>query len=123
MNESTSHYSFDDVMDALATVHRRELLVSLVMQRSQDEPSVFDVLSYSEAFADVSFTEMYHVHLPKLAEYGFIEWNRDTHEVTKGPNFDDISPLLELLNRHSDRLPDGWLEPATMSSQSSRIRR
>ncbi len=52
---------------------------------------------------------MQHVHLPKLEEYGFIEWDRDSHEVRKGPKFNEIQPLLELLVSHSDELPDDWL--------------
>ena len=53
--------------------------------------------------------EMRHTHLPKLVEYGFVEWDRDTHEVVKGPEFDEIEPLLELLDEHDDELPEGWL--------------
>lgn len=52
---------------------------------------------------------MQHLHLPKLADYEFIEWNKDTHEVTKGPKFDEIRPLLELLATHEDELPADWL--------------
>jgi hypothetical protein len=52
---------------------------------------------------------MRHVHLPKLVEYGFVVWDEDEHEVEKGPNFDEIRPVLELLNDHAEELPDGWL--------------
>ncbi|WP_436927670.1 hypothetical protein [Halosimplex amylolyticum] len=52
---------------------------------------------------------MQHVHLPKLADYRFIEWNQGTHEVTKGPKFDEIRPLLELLDDREDELPADWL--------------
>ncbi|ELY75168.1 hypothetical protein C487_13492 [Natrinema pallidum DSM 3751] len=54
-------------------------------------------------------TEMKHTHLPLLEDYGFIDWDRDTHEVTKGPNFDDIRPFLEMIVAHQDELPDDWL--------------
>lgn len=37
-----------------------------------------------------------HVHLPKLANYGFVEWNEDEDVVTRGPRFDEVSPFLEL---------------------------
>ncbi|PCR91876.1 transcriptional regulator [Natrinema ejinorense] len=53
--------------------------------------------------------EMEHTHLPLLEDYGFINWDRDTHEVTKGPKFDEIRPLLELMVNHRDELPDNWL--------------
>ena len=52
---------------------------------------------------------MKHVHLPKLESYGFITWDQTTSEVSKGPNFGEIRPLLEMLAAHEDELPDGWL--------------
>ncbi|MBZ6494955.1 transcriptional regulator [Haloterrigena longa] len=54
-------------------------------------------------------TEMEHTHLPLLEDYGFINWDRDTHEVTKGPQFDEIRPLLELMVNHRDELPENWI--------------
>lgn len=47
------------------------------------------------ADADKADIRTHHVHLPKLVEYGHIEWNHDTHVTTKGPKFDDVRPLLE----------------------------
>ncbi|VTT86294.1 hypothetical protein DM2_2332 [Halorubrum sp. DM2] len=51
---------------------------------------------------------MYHSHLPKLADLGFIEWDPDENEIRKGPRWDDIAPLLRLIEDHQDELPDGW---------------
>ena len=52
---------------------------------------------------------MNHVYLPILREYGFIEWNRDANEVSKGEDFEEIRRLLELLVDHEDELPRDWL--------------
>lgn len=49
-----------------------------------------------------------HVHLPKLAEAGYIEWDRDTGEIGRGPRFDEVEPLLDLIENHSDELPPDW---------------
>jgi hypothetical protein len=49
---------------------------------------------------------MQHVHLPKLADHGFIDWDQDTQRVTKGPQFDEIEPLLTVLSENQDVLPD-----------------
>ncbi|MBV0923961.1 hypothetical protein KTS45_07065 [Halomicroarcula limicola] len=51
---------------------------------------------------------MHHVHLPKLADHGFIEWDRESDEIRRGPNFDRARPLLELLVAHEDELPAEW---------------
>ncbi|MGA9401220.1 hypothetical protein [Haladaptatus sp.] len=49
---------------------------------------------------------MQHVHLPKLEDYGYIDWNRISEQVTKGPQFDEIKPLLTLLVENQEILSD-----------------
>lgn len=100
---------FDDALDALADPQRRRLLVALLDHNPQDDSPVVIADTDAEADAVERLVKMNHVHLPKLEEYGFIEWDRDTHEVIKGPQFDEIRPLLELLADHDDELPPGWL--------------
>jgi hypothetical protein len=100
---------FDDLLDALADIQRRKLLVALLAHNPQDDESV--VIDADES-ADEELSrliEMTHVHLPKLENYGFVVWNRETNEVSKGPNFEEIRPLLEILQKHGDELPTEWL--------------
>lgn len=101
--------SFDDCLDALAHVQRRKLLVALLDHNPQDDIpfSVADAENDIDPFERL--VQMRHRHLPKLADYGFIEWDEDTHEVSKGPNFDEIKPILDLLDAHEDELPPDWL--------------
>ena len=104
----------EDVFDALADSRRRQVLVELLTdnpqhvpelsERSQeiaeaDEGLLQQHLSGSPGIpaGDEELLRLYYVHLPKLADYGFIEWDRDAHVVTKGPRFDEMKPLLELL--------------------------
>lgn len=52
--------------------------------------------------------EFRHVHLPKLEEEGLIDWNRESNVVARGPDFEEIEPLLELLaNGHDKFLEEG----------------
>lgn len=37
---------------------------------------------------------------------GFIEWDRDSGELSKGPNWEEIAPLLRLIHEHREELPD-----------------
>ena len=108
-NQADQIISSDDVLNALANVQRRNLLVRLLDHNPQDDTPVVVADSEAERDAVGRLVAMHHVHLPKLEEYGFIEWDRDTHEVRKGPNFDEIRPVLELLAAHADELPDDWL--------------
>ncbi|WP_265108877.1 DUF7344 domain-containing protein [Halosolutus halophilus] len=112
----------DDIFDALADRHRRRLLVGLLYDDPQyvaelsgvsreiadaNEELLHRHLSSSRkiAGADEELLRIHHVHLPRLAAYGLIEWDRDGHVVTKGPRFDEVRPLLELLDGHRDDLP------------------
>jgi predicted transcriptional regulator len=101
--------SFDDMINALANGQRRKLLIALLEHNPQDDSPVVIAGSEGETDAVERLVMMQHAHLPQLVEYGFIEWNRDTHEVMKGPTFDEIRPLLELLDNHEDEVPTGWL--------------
>ncbi|MDG5762097.1 transcriptional regulator, partial [Natronococcus sp. A-GB1] len=53
-------------------------------------------------------TELHHVHLPKLTDAGFINWDPQTETITRGPYFDEIEPLLTLIDTHQDELPFDW---------------
>jgi hypothetical protein len=89
----------DNAFNALANEDRRSFLLDLLESNPQDadvESSTRgSVLTEAEQRAQ---TEMYHVHLPKLEEYGYIEWDEDTNEVIKGPQFEEIRPLLEFMS-------------------------
>lgn len=109
MNESLSSVELDQTLDALGHVQRRKLLVALMDHNPQDDSPVVITDSDSDEKAMRRLIRMKHSHLPKLEEYGFIEWDQESHEVIKGENFDEIRPLLELLDQHGDELPADWL--------------
>jgi len=52
--------------------------------------------------------ELYHVHLPKLAEAGYIDWDRNAGTVRRGPKYEEIRPTLDLLLDHEEDLPGSW---------------
>jgi len=99
--------SFDEMLATVADTHRRTLLLALLEENPQDELPVGNDDSADDAVEQL--VQMRHVHLPKLVEYGFINWDEEANEVTKGPNFEEIRPLLELLRDHENELPDDWL--------------
>lgn len=72
-----------------------------------DDCDPLDVL-VDTADPAVREAELRHNHLPRLEELGYISWNRDTHEISKGPTWDEVEPLLTLIDEHRDELPDEW---------------
>ena len=80
--------SFDEMLAAVADTHRRTLLLALLEENPQDESPVGNDDSDDDAVEQL--TQMRYVHLPKLVEYGFINWDKEASEVTKGPNFDAL---------------------------------
>lgn len=109
MSDAERSRTVDEMLDALADLQRRTLLVALLEHNPQDDAPV--VLTDADEDADgvERLVRMQHIHLPKLENYGFIEWDEHANEVAKGPKFEEIRPLLELLDAHEDDLPPGWL--------------
>jgi hypothetical protein len=101
--------SLDRMFDALRHPYRRRilLLVSEHNPRDEDEFSVEDLATEDDDL-ELLTTELYHAHLPKLAEAGYIEWDEEKRTIRRGPNFDEIGPLLRLMTDHQDELPEGW---------------
>jgi DNA-binding transcriptional ArsR family regulator len=92
----------DKVLETLADRQRRVVLLLLKRGAVENEA---DLLFRSK---DETKAALVHNHLPKLEEAGYIEWDRESGTIEKGPEFDEIEPLLELIEEHSDELPHDW---------------
>lgn len=99
--------------EALSNSYRRQLLLALFDANPQDDDDLdpLDLLAEGESTDDLAATrlELTHSQLPKLADMGFIEWDRELGELSKGPNWDEIAPHLRLMHEHRDELPAEWL--------------
>jgi len=93
----------DNTFDALAHEQRRTLLLD-VLESNPQGPG-FESLTGDSALTDAERrvqVAMYHNQLPKLEDYGYIEWNKGDHEVVKGPRFEEIRPLLEWMDDQAE---------------------
>ncbi|WP_348613596.1 DUF7344 domain-containing protein [Halobaculum rarum] len=100
----------DNLFEILANPYRRQLLVALLDHNPQDDRDLDPLgVASDEVDPEVLEIELVHTHLPKLADLGYVSWNRDTNEISKGPNWEEIAPLLQLIHDHQDELPDDWL--------------
>jgi hypothetical protein len=95
----------DRMLDALRKRNRRLILLLVKDGVVQTEA---DVMFRGGDDSETVKMKLIHTHLPKLADAGYIEWDRETGTISKGPNFDEIEPLLELLETHADELPADW---------------
>lgn len=91
----------DSVMNALQAPERRLVLSALVDAPTGTSPEAI-ARRVPREDADVP---LYHEHLPKLAAEGYIEWDPDARTLSRGPNFDDVEPLVRLLRHHTDDPP------------------
>lgn len=107
--------AFDRMARALSNPYRRQLLVGLTEHNPQ---AVEDYVDVEHALASTNvvlsaetvYIELIHNHLPKLEKYGYIRRNESTGEISVGPNWEEIEPLLRLLQTHEEHLPADWLE-------------
>jgi hypothetical protein len=99
----------DRIFDTLSHPYRRRVLVLVGEDNPRDEDE-FDVeeIGTEDDDLDLLTTGLYHVHLPRLADAGYVEWDEERHTVRRGPKFEEIAPLLRLMNDHRDELPERW---------------
>lgn len=102
--------ALNESLHVLAHSYRRRILIALTDHNPQtaDELNVTrDNEAVSEMFESFRRdqkleSELKHIHLPKLADYSYITYDSVTGRIERGPNFDEIVPLLELIRDYAD---------------------
>ncbi|MFC6721579.1 hypothetical protein ACFQHN_29350 [Natrialbaceae archaeon GCM10025896] len=97
----------DGAFEMLDSRHRRLILLGL--NRGIVE-TMDDVLSQDVFDGEADEVILIHNHLPKLAKGGYVRWDRSTGEISRGPNFGEIEPLLDLIDTHADELSPKLLQ-------------
>ncbi|RLM94307.1 ArsR family transcriptional regulator [Haloarcula sp. Atlit-7R] len=102
--------STDEYFSALADIHRRRVLVGLLETASQ-QGSIAVPEDVHDGHAELESLQagFHHVHLPRLKAAGLIRQEQGGHEVMKGPNFDEVRPVLETMRDRADALPNDCL--------------
>lgn len=81
----------DRYFTALANERRRDLLLSLRQGTSRPV----------EASPDETTARLTHVHLPMLEDAGLVRWDRETETIARGANYDELEPLIAVLQTES----------------------
>jgi len=97
------------VFDTLRHPHRRCVLTALAEANPrQGDDFATDELSTGDEDPEQFRTELYHRHLPLLEEAGYVDWDWEADTFRRGPSFEEVAPLVELLRDNPGELPDGW---------------
>lgn len=99
------HPEVDYILESLSNYHRREVLFLL---KEGEINTLDDLLRRHGPDTERTEAELVHHHLPKLQDARYIEWDRQTGELSKGTHFNQVVPLLELVENHADEFPADW---------------
>lgn len=98
IGESTmASTQIDGMMDVLSREARRLVLLMLLEEDAETSIDVIEEAIDSERIE----VQLHHTHLPKLEQAGYIEWQPGSDRITRGPNYDEIEPLLRLLEEYT----------------------
>ncbi|WP_096391375.1 hypothetical protein [Halopenitus persicus] len=100
--------NWDRIFKALSAEPRRQLIVSLLdTPPNQSVPLPESaVMPNLPTDPEVLRMELYHVHLPMLADNDFITWETDPLTASRGPQFDEIGVVFEALHSEAVNMPD-----------------
>lgn len=100
----------DRVFEALTAPPRRRVLLALLegSPRSDDgiDPLNPGPADPSRGAVDADRIALVHKHLPKLDDLGYVDWYQTTGEIHRGENWDEIAPILRLLQDYRGDVPE-----------------
>lgn len=107
--DATAPDLLNDSFRALSHPLRRRILTRIHDHnpREENEFSRDSMIPDGEGGERV-LIDIHHRHLPSLEESGFLTWDREADVIRRGPRFEEIAPLIELMKNHEDELPAGW---------------
>ena len=82
----------DSVLEALCKRPRRLVLTGLL-----DGPIEVDSVAEEPDDAERIEIRLRHVHLPKLEESGYVDWDGEDGLIRRGPSYPEAEPVLEML--------------------------
>lgn len=121
----THNLTFGDALSLLTDDRRRSILLDLFAGEPETEYTIDGMTDHNVApdERDRLHNTLVHAHLPKLDDADIIDWDRDSGTIRRGDHFEEIEPLLDLIDRHRSELPDGWVSVATGERDDSTQKR
>lgn len=98
----------DSLFEALGDEYRLRILVRLYLADHREQFPAEDLVRFDEDRA-VVLPALHHVHFPKLADLGLVEWDQEENAVRRGPQFRTIDRLFDRLAGQDGEMMDDLL--------------
>ncbi|UHQ96252.1 hypothetical protein [Natrinema halophilum] len=100
--------NWNTVFNVLSSEPRRQLIVSLLdAEPDQSVPLPESAIMPNVPLdSEVLRLDLHHVHLPMLADSGFITWKTEPWIAFRGPKFDEVAVVFEALHAEASSIPD-----------------
>ena len=99
---------WNNVFKALSAEPRRQIIVSLLDAPPNQSVSLPEHAMNPDVPANPEKLqqELYHCHLPLLADQGFVNWETEPLVASRGPQFDELAVVLDALHATATDMPD-----------------
>lgn len=99
---------WDQVMHQLSSQPRRQIVISLLDAPEERRRLLPEAALPSTRSVDPEqfTTGLKHHHLPALAKAGYIRWEQDPFCVQRGPRFEEVGSVIQVLLTSSAQLPE-----------------
>lgn len=94
---TVSSDAIDSMMDALRRRPRREILIALLEDTTEISLDTIEPHLNDENAG----VRLLHTDLPKLANAGYIKWDKKSETISEGPTFSEVEPLVQLLKEYN----------------------
>jgi hypothetical protein len=102
----------DEASRVLSKALRRQVLSTLLEhEEGIDLDSLADENLVVASQWEQNQIVLYHNHLPKLDDLGFIHWNPEDQRIERGERFDEIQAVLDTADVDDT---DNWSSPTSL---------
>lgn len=102
---------WNQLHEILASQERRMIIYSLMHVPTERRIPLPEAAMPPGSSWDRQLTSirLQHHHLPKLADAGYVRWERDPFYVQRGPHFAEVESLFGLIHDSIDRFPESLI--------------
>lgn len=112
---------WNQLFDILSVEPRREIINSLLDEPQERRLSLPEAAESPNQSMDSETLAIHlrHHHLPKLAEAGYVRWDRERFCVQRGPNFAEPAFIVGNVFESLDEIPESLVDNCKIIQKSS----